>query len=179
VVVQPATIPTAPLERPPVPNHYRRAAPEDFLSNTLHLLGLQGALIDMMRASNMLRGNSGSGSVRPPPDGPLKTAFWPFPLWELFPEFPGLDAGRTKLYGASMSRTPEQYVLKKRVIFKQWVSFVNYNGRREPAPVFSSMEGQMRPIVLGLKEISLHRRKAQNGELPETKRSWASGRGIP
>ena len=70
VVVQPATIPPVPLERPHILNICHRAAPEDSLSNTLHLLGLRGAPIDIMGASNMLRGNLGCGSVRPPPDGP-------------------------------------------------------------------------------------------------------------
>ena len=70
VVVQPATIPPVPLERPPVPNICHRAAPGDRLSKTLCLLGLRGGPIDMMGASNMLGGNLGCGSVRPPPDGP-------------------------------------------------------------------------------------------------------------
>ena len=82
MVVQPATIPPVPLERPPVPNSRHWAAPEDSLSDTLHLLGLRGAPIDMMGASQMLRGNLGSGSVRPPPDGPLEIEFKPFPIWE-------------------------------------------------------------------------------------------------
>jgi hypothetical protein len=70
VVVQPATIPPMPLERPPILNISHWAAPGDRLSNTLHLLGLHGARIDMMGASNKLRGNLGCGSVRPPPHGP-------------------------------------------------------------------------------------------------------------
>jgi len=70
VVVQPANIPLMPLERPPVPNICRWSAPEDSLSNALYLLGLHVACIDMMGASNKLRGNLVCGSVRPPPDGP-------------------------------------------------------------------------------------------------------------
>jgi len=72
VVVQPATIPPVPFERPHILNSYHPAAPEDSLSNTLYLLGLRSAPIDMMGASNMLPGNLGCESVRPPPDGPLK-----------------------------------------------------------------------------------------------------------
>jgi hypothetical protein len=49
------------LERPLILNICRWAAPEDTLSNTLHLLGLRGAPIDIMGASNMLRGNLGCG----------------------------------------------------------------------------------------------------------------------
>jgi len=70
VAVQPATIPPLPLERPHILNICHRAASEETLSNTLYLLGLRGAPIDIMGASNMLRGNLGCGSVRPPPHGP-------------------------------------------------------------------------------------------------------------
>jgi len=41
VIVQPATIPPVPLERPPILNICHWAAPEDGLPNTLHLLGLR------------------------------------------------------------------------------------------------------------------------------------------
>jgi len=84
VVFQPATIPPVPLERrkvlskvegPHILNIWHWAAPEDSLSNTLHLLGLRGAPIDIMGASNMLRRNLGYGSVRPSPDRPVKTQF--------------------------------------------------------------------------------------------------------
>ena len=54
MVVQPATIPPVPLERPHILNICNGAAPGDRLSKTLHLLGLHGAPIDMMGASNML-----------------------------------------------------------------------------------------------------------------------------
>jgi len=70
VVVQSATIPLMPLERPPVPNICCWAASEDSLSKGLYLLGLHVAPVDMMGASNKLRGNLGCGSVRPPPDAP-------------------------------------------------------------------------------------------------------------
>ena len=83
MLLQPATIPSVPLERPPVPNSHYWAAPEDSLSETLHLLGLHGAPIGVMGASNMLRGNLGCGSVRAPPDGPVKIEFGQFPVWEL------------------------------------------------------------------------------------------------
>ena len=91
MVVQPATIPPVPLERPPVPNRYHWAAPEDTLSNTLKLLGLRGAPIDIMGAFDMLRGNLGCGSVRPPPDGPIKIEIGSFPVWELLKELLGHD----------------------------------------------------------------------------------------
>jgi hypothetical protein len=53
----------------------RRAGPEESLSNALYLLGLRGAPIDMMGASNKLRGNLGCGSERAPPDRPINMGF--------------------------------------------------------------------------------------------------------
>jgi hypothetical protein len=68
IIFQPATIPSLPLERPPILNSCHWAAPEEGLCNALHLLGLHGAPIDVMGASNRLRGNLGCGSFRPSPD---------------------------------------------------------------------------------------------------------------
>jgi hypothetical protein len=110
MVLQPATIPLAPLERPLILNICRRAAPEDRLSNTLYLLGLHGAPIDIMGASYMLRGNSGCGSVRPSPDGPMKSESGPFPAWELLNELLGQD---TAMKRASVKQKPVCHVRVK------------------------------------------------------------------